>query len=98
MEKNYLKLKNNAIIIFMKASNMSKLEMGQLIKKDSMIMPDVGPWAIRKHEKIGYYCSLFATSLKKNGIVESIWISLQAVENASFGIKVKLFQALHYLL
>ena len=44
---------------------MSKLEREQLIEDDSMIMLDVGPWAIRKHEKIGYYCSLFATSMKK---------------------------------
>lgn len=44
---------------------MLKQEKGQLFEDDGMIMLDVGPWAIRKHKKIGYYCSLFATSMKK---------------------------------
>ena len=31
---------------------------------DGLILPEVGPWAADKHRKVGYYASLFASSMK----------------------------------
>ena len=64
MNKIYLKLEFIVVIILIKAFDMPKQEMGELFEDDGLATLDVGHWAIRKHEKIGYYCSLFATSMK----------------------------------
>jgi three-Cys-motif partner protein len=37
-----------------------------LVEDDGLRLSKAGPWAANKHEKIGYYCSLFATSMKKH--------------------------------
>jgi three-Cys-motif partner protein len=37
----------------------------RLFEYDGLPLPEVGKWAIIKHRKIGYYSSLFATSMKR---------------------------------
>ena len=31
---------------------------------DGLMLPEVGPWAVEKHRRIGYYASIFAASMK----------------------------------
>jgi len=37
----------------------------RLFEDDGFLLPEVGDWATTKHRKIGYYSSLFATSMKR---------------------------------
>src|SRR4030042_4220218 len=37
----------------------------ELLKNDSLILPEVGIWATTKHNKIEHYSRMFATSMKK---------------------------------
>jgi three-Cys-motif partner protein len=41
------------------------IDDARLYQDDGLFMPEVGPWATTKHRKIGYYCALFAGSMKK---------------------------------
>jgi three-Cys-motif partner protein len=37
----------------------------RLFEDDGLLLPEVGDWATTKHRKFGYYCSLFAMSMKR---------------------------------
>ncbi|MCG8341953.1 MAG: three-Cys-motif partner protein TcmP, partial [Chlorobiales bacterium] len=36
-----------------------------LLEDDGLYMPEVGFWSKIKHQKVGYYCDLFASSMKR---------------------------------
>ena len=37
----------------------------RLFEDDGLLLPEVGSWTTTKHRKLSYYCSLFASSMKK---------------------------------
>jgi len=41
------------------------MEDKTLFEDDGLYLPEVGPWALSKHKKIGYYSAIFAASMKK---------------------------------
>lgn len=42
-----------------------KTETADFCRDDGLLTPKVGPWVRTKHQKVGYYSSLFATSMKR---------------------------------
>lgn len=36
-----------------------------VVEDDGLVFPTVGPWAVEKHRKIGYYASVFSASMRK---------------------------------
>jgi len=60
----YLIFDSLVCIILIKIASMAIKEQGWLCEDDHMALLEVGQWAILKHQKIGYYCSLFSTGMK----------------------------------